>query len=204
AVGTLAYMAPESLSGHPDRPADLWSLGVLLLTLATGTNPFQRPDPMATAGAILHAPIPDLPMPSLQAVGRTLLQRNPVRRPTADQLAAELRTGVPDRIAPNRTPDAAGRGLLRRLRQPRSAEPDHRASAPEPAVAAMPATRADSRLAQTGMAYWGMSRVINRTLDPDPAPPGQWPPSRPIAASAPPVAAPAHRTELPRPQPPVR
>ncbi len=50
AVGTLAYMAPESLSGHPDRPADLWSLGVLLLTLATGANPFQRPDPMATAG----------------------------------------------------------------------------------------------------------------------------------------------------------
>ena len=110
-VGTLAYMAPESLSGRPDRPADLWSLGVLLLTLATGANPFQRPDPMATAGAILHGPIPDLPVPSLQAVGRRLLQRNPARRPTADQLAAELRSGMPDRIAPHRIalgPDGRG------------------------------------------------------------------------------------------------
>ena len=177
-VGTLAYMAPESLSGRPDRPADLWSLGVLLLTLATGANPFQRPDPMATAGAILHAPIPDLPVPSLQGVGRRLLQRNPVRRPTADQLAAELRTGMPDRIAPHRiaahrlasdgTHDAAGRRFLQRLRHLWPAHPDDAAFAPEPSpavAAAMPATRADSLLAKSGMAYWGMSRVIDQPLE---------------------------------------
>jgi hypothetical protein len=177
-VGTLAYMAPESLSGRPDRPADLWSLGVLLLTLAIGANPFQRPDPMATAGAILHGPIPDLPVPSLQAVVRRLLQRNPVRRPTADQLAADLRAGMPDRIAPHqiaphgiasdRTKEAAGSILFRRLRRLWPENPDRRAFASEPAPAvatAMPATRADPLLARSGMAYWGMSRVIDQRLD---------------------------------------
>ncbi len=200
-VGTLAYMAPESLSGRPDRPADLWSLGVLLLTLATGANPFQRPDPMATAGAILHGPIPDLPVPSLQAVGRRLLQRNPGRRPNADQLAAELRTGMPDRIAPHRIAphrigwdrmhEEAGRRFSR-LRRLWPAQPDHAALAPEraPAVAAaMPATRADPLLAQSGMAYWGMSRVIHQPFERaqhrhvDPQPP------RPVATSSQPIGA---------------
>ena len=195
-VGTLAYMAPESLSGRPDRPADLWSLGVLLLTLATGANPFQRPDPMATAGAILHGPIPDLPVPSLQAVGRRLLQRNPARRPTADQLAAELRSGMPDRIAPHRigsvrTDEAAARIFFRRLRGLWPEHPDHAAFAPEPAppepapavAAAMPATRADPLLSRSGMAYWGMSRVIHQPLERAQPRHVDPPPPRPIAAS---------------------
>ena len=140
-VGTLAYMAPECLSGRFGRSADLWSLGVLLLTLATGRNPFQRPDRTTTVGAILHAPIPDLPIPSLQPIARQLLNRTAERRPAAADVAAELNAGVPDRI-----PRAAGR-LLRRRSSPARAEP--------PRVAP-PSTRADSQLA-----YWGMSRVLD-------------------------------------------
>src|SRR6266545_807569 len=37
AVGTLPYMAPETLAGEPaDRRSDLWSLGVLLFEMASG------------------------------------------------------------------------------------------------------------------------------------------------------------------------
>lgn len=191
-VGTLAYMAPESLSGRPDRPADLWSLGVLLLTLATGANPFQRPDPTATAGAILHAPIPDLPVPSLRAVGRRLLQRDPARRPTADQLDAELRAGLPDRIAPYRIapswmPGAAGRAFVNRMLRLRPEHPHRSALAPEPdpaVAAALPATRADPLLARSGMAYWGMSRIIDQPLPAvQPVPADPRPEPRPISAS---------------------
>ena len=40
--GTLVYMSPDVLEGHPPRPADdLWSLGVMLYEIATGALPFR-------------------------------------------------------------------------------------------------------------------------------------------------------------------
>jgi Tol biopolymer transport system component len=55
-------MAPEILRGeHPDERADLWSLGVLLYELLTGTRPFAGGSTFELASAILHAPVPPLP-----------------------------------------------------------------------------------------------------------------------------------------------
>ncbi len=41
--GSLAYMAPERLSGQPHGPAaDVWSIGVVLLEMVQGHFPFQN------------------------------------------------------------------------------------------------------------------------------------------------------------------
>jgi serine/threonine protein kinase len=44
--GTPAFMAPETFSNKWYEPysADIWSLGVLLYTLLSGTNPFKNDD----------------------------------------------------------------------------------------------------------------------------------------------------------------
>lgn len=41
ATGTAIYLAPEVISGEYDQKADVWSLGVLLYYLVTGSPPFS-------------------------------------------------------------------------------------------------------------------------------------------------------------------
>ena len=57
-AGTLSYMAPEVLRGEPaDARSDVWSLGVLLYELATGTLPFTGQTAFETSSAILGDPV---------------------------------------------------------------------------------------------------------------------------------------------------
>ncbi|HRG99603.1 MAG TPA: serine/threonine-protein kinase, partial [Polyangiaceae bacterium] len=108
AFGTPAYMSPEQILGDTvDARSDLFSLGVILYRMLTGTRPFEGE---ASGGAPrvggqrlrrdAPAPFreraPDVPRP-LERVVMKLLQKNPSdrfasAREVADELSAFLRS----------------------------------------------------------------------------------------------------------------
>jgi serine/threonine protein kinase len=62
ALGTLGYMSPEEIEQRPITAAsDIFSLGVVLYELASGTNPFRSESPDATTRMILGVAPPPLP-----------------------------------------------------------------------------------------------------------------------------------------------
>jgi serine/threonine-protein kinase len=98
-AGTLAYMAPEQLLGHPvDARTDLYALGVTLYEITTGQRPFRSALGTALANEILHAPLiapravrPEL-SPPFEAVILRCMERDPARRyQTVAELWGELR-----------------------------------------------------------------------------------------------------------------
>ncbi|HWM87915.1 MAG TPA: protein kinase [Kofleriaceae bacterium] len=58
-AGSFPYMSPEQVRREPlDARSDLFSLGVLLWEMLTGTRLFARDDPETTLAAVLGDPIP--------------------------------------------------------------------------------------------------------------------------------------------------
>ncbi len=98
-LGTPSYMSPEQVrDSHVDHRADLWSAGVVLFELLTGTRPFQGASMAAVLYAIAHEEAPALgasPGAMTAGVQRILercLQKDPARRyASARDLAADLR-----------------------------------------------------------------------------------------------------------------
>ena len=95
--GTLAYISPERLAGKPaTTAADVWAVGVMLWEALAGRHPFWRGSMLETARAIesgarpLGDVRPGLPKRLLRLVDRALSQ-DPGKRPSARELAAELR-----------------------------------------------------------------------------------------------------------------
>ena len=104
--GTLAYIAPERLSGEEaTSAADVWGVGVLLWEALVGTHPFRSVPLQQMVGAIgagvppLAPARPDLPKRLIAAVDRAL-DLDPRRRPSAGALATELRAALTDRRRP--------------------------------------------------------------------------------------------------------
>ena len=101
-AGTPHYMAPEQARGEPvDHRADIYSLGAVLYTLATGRTPFRADSTMA----LLKRVCEDRPHPVcalnpefprwLEAVIERLMARDPADRfATAGEVAATLSEGL--------------------------------------------------------------------------------------------------------------
>jgi hypothetical protein len=79
---TLAYAAPESLSGQVSPARDWWSLGMIVRELATGRPPFAGMSETAVVDHLATRPIDndDIAEPRLQLLCQGLLTRDPRRR----------------------------------------------------------------------------------------------------------------------------
>jgi hypothetical protein len=98
-IGSVAYMAPEKLSGAGvDGRADIFSAGVVLHELLTGRRPFQADSITGVMMKVLHEPppdirkiVPDLPDRVSRAVEAALRKDPDERYAQAADFAADLR-----------------------------------------------------------------------------------------------------------------
>ncbi|GAA1021074.1 hypothetical protein Aple_058090 [Acrocarpospora pleiomorpha] len=106
---TLAYAPPESFSGAVSRQWDWWSLGVVVLELATGRSPFEG----MTEQAVMHhlltkgMDVAGVADPRLRLLCRGLLRRDPAVRWGAEQVGAWLAGGAPE-VAEDQGPRGDG------------------------------------------------------------------------------------------------
>ncbi|HEX6467912.1 MAG TPA: serine/threonine-protein kinase [Streptosporangiaceae bacterium] len=87
---TLAYAAPESLSGQVSPARDWWSLGMIVRELATGRPPFAGMSETAVVDHLATRPIDndDIADVRLRLLCQGLLARDPRRRWTGAEVAA--------------------------------------------------------------------------------------------------------------------
>lgn len=101
-IGTPDYMSPEQVIGDQvDTRADLYSLGVILFQMLTGTTPFQGETPMQIAAQHLQIPPPspqmlrpDLPIAAEQIVLRAMAKRPADRYKDAQEMAKAFRSAL--------------------------------------------------------------------------------------------------------------
>jgi len=110
-LGTPLYIAPEQVTGYAgNERSDIYSLGIILYEMVTGTLPFRGDSPTAVMYQHLNAPPPppllinpNIP-PALEMVILRCLAKDPAARfPSASSLAAAiaeaLNIPVPDSLS---------------------------------------------------------------------------------------------------------
>ena len=120
-VGTIAYMAPEQARGeNSDHRSDLWSYGVVLYELFTGTKPFKAAYEQALIYQILnesHEPAtslrPEIPE-HVNHIIENLLQKDPEDRfQSMEDVLTELRSSADREVSV----DDASRSAVGKVRQ---------------------------------------------------------------------------------------
>ena len=136
AIGPLPYMSPEQALGQGlNTQSDLYSLGVVLYELATGSRPFKAADPVGMAYQHVHeAPEPPdsrnphVP-PWLRVIILHCLAKDPARRYTAAALGQALADhGKPMSHRPGKgtrlSPASGSKGAKRsKVKTPKAAGP---------------------------------------------------------------------------------
>ncbi|MFN9809141.1 MAG: protein kinase domain-containing protein [Deltaproteobacteria bacterium] len=144
-MGTLAFMAPEQITGasHPDATTDLYALGVMLYRMLVGALPFPGPDFVAqhlgdpVPAASANAPWLD---PAFDRAIESLLAKDKAARPRSASDALELVESLPFAAAE----DAFGALEARAPERP-STPPKGRASSRPPDARAADGTLSAGR-----------------------------------------------------------
>jgi serine/threonine protein kinase len=141
-MGTVGYMSPEQLEGKPtDFRSDLFSFGVLLYELATGTHPFAGDTPASTIANVMTQEPPPLST------------ANPLHPPELERIVKKcLRKARDDRYQ-------STRDLLVDLKQLKRDSDEHptvTASSTPPAAMAAPTSLASS----LSVRRWWYARMI--------------------------------------------
>jgi predicted DNA-binding transcriptional regulator YafY len=101
-IGTIQYMSPEQARGEVvGSPSDVFSLGLCLYEMAAGRRAFEADSRFSLLRAIrsetpppptqFNAEIPE----AVEALIQRMLDKEPSRRPTAQEVADALLAGVP-------------------------------------------------------------------------------------------------------------
>ena len=98
-LGTLRYMSPEQAQGREvDRRSDIFSLGVVIYELLTGSAPFKGHKPAAILDAVVHhTPLPltqlrpDVNLEFERIINRMLEKDRDSRYQSADELREALK-----------------------------------------------------------------------------------------------------------------
>jgi eukaryotic-like serine/threonine-protein kinase len=155
-IGTAAYMSPEQALGKPVGPSsDVYSLGALLIALASGSPPFGA----SNALALMRAHVDDAPPsladlrddapPQLVALLDRMLAKAPAERPTASEVAHVLEGGEPA-TAPVAAAAAPAVPVATRVEAP--ATRAYASPPPVPAASTAPTGRARER--RGGALWW--------------------------------------------------
>ncbi|EEQ98528.1 Calcium-dependent protein kinase, putative [Perkinsus marinus ATCC 50983] len=120
-MGSVHYIAPEVLEGKYGLQCDMWSVGVILYMLLSGTPPFDGANDGEISDAVRHAPLKltgsrwDCISRSAKDLVRKLICRNPSERLTATEALKHEWCGSTDILKLNTAPNEIDTDVLRKM-----------------------------------------------------------------------------------------